>query len=115
MEKHHKGFRWGGDGDGEKLDMVFSKELAAERRDWILSTYDQSTVLDLNKPDVTYTDFVDKELIHFSNSDNIRSLPSLVDGLKPSQRKVLYSCFKRKLFSEIKVAQVSERNTASEP
>jgi DNA topoisomerase-2 len=27
--------------------------------------------------------------------------------LKPSQRKVLYACFKRKLKSEIKVAQLS--------
>jgi len=26
-----------------------------------------------------------------------RSLPSLVDGLKPSQRKVLHACFKRRL------------------
>ena len=28
--------------------------------------------------------FVNKDLIHFSNYDNERSLPSMVDGLKPS-------------------------------
>ena len=33
-------------------------------------------------------DFIHKELIHFSNDDNIRSIPHLMDGLKPSQRKV---------------------------
>lgn len=31
----------------------------------------------------------------------------MVDGLKPSQRKVLFSCFKRKLKNEIKVVQLA--------
>lgn len=37
---------------------------------------------------VNYKDFVNLELVLFSNADNIRSIPSLVDGLKPGQRKV---------------------------
>ena len=37
---------------------------------------------------INYTDFVNKELVLFSNLDNERSIPSLVDGLKPGQRKV---------------------------
>ena len=32
--------------------------------------------------DVSYDDFINKELIHFSNADNIRSIPSIMDGLK---------------------------------
>jgi len=52
-------------------------------------------------------DFVNKELIHFSMMDNMRSIPSLVDGLKPGQRKILFACFKRKLRTEIKVAQLA--------
>ena len=40
---------------------------------------------------VNYSDFVNKELVLFSNCDNERSIPSMVDGLKPGQRKVLYS------------------------
>lgn len=39
-------------------------------------------------------------------ADNIRSIPSVADGLKPGQRKVLYACFKRNLNKEIKVAQL---------
>ena len=39
---------------------------------------------------VNYSDFVNKELVLFSNCDNERSIPSMVDGLKPGQRKVLY-------------------------
>ena len=56
---------------------------------------------------MTVEDFINKELIHFSNSDNIRSIPSAIDGLKPSQRKILFSCFKRNLVTEIKVAQLA--------
>ena len=45
---------------------------------------------------LTYGDFVNKELILFSLADNQRSIPSMVDGLKPGQRKILYGCFKRR-------------------
>ena len=45
------------------------------------------------------------DLIHFSNYDNLRSIPSLVDGLKPSQRKVLFAGFKKNLNTDIKVSQ----------
>lgn len=52
-------------------------------------------------------EFVDQELVHFSRADNVRSIPNVIDGLKPSQRKVLYSCFKRNLMDEVKVAQLA--------
>jgi len=49
-------------------------------------------------------------LIQFSNYDNIRSIPSICDGFKPVQRKILYGCIKKKLFNpkdELKVSQLS--------
>lgn len=110
FERHHKPFLWTSDYDGELLDKVFDKTRAADRRDWIANEYDPEATLDFSTDgdrSVTFSDFVNKEMIHFSNADNIRSLPSAIDGLKPSQRKVLYACFKRKLKSEIKVAQLS--------
>ena len=63
--------------------------------------------MDHNIKRLSYEDFINKELIHFSIADNLRSIPSVVDGLKPGQRKILFACFKRKLKSEIKVAQLS--------
>ena len=95
--------------DGELLDKVFDKERASDRRDWISNECDPQTAISFDSDDrsITYEDFVNKEMIHFSHADNIRSIPSAIDGLKPSQRKVLYSCFKRRLKSEIKVAQLS--------
>ena len=65
------------------------------------------TYLDHNVSSLSISDFVNKELILFSMADNIRSIPSMVDGFKPGQRKVLFGCFKRKLKREIKVAQLA--------
>ena len=90
----------------EKINLAFNKELADKRKDWLFK-YDKSNQLIYNDKNIYINDFIDKELIHFSNSDTLRSIGSLLDGLKPSQRKVIYSCFKRKLYSEIKVAQLA--------
>ena len=56
---------------------------------------------------VTYQDFVNKELVLFSNMDNERSIPCIVDGFKPGQRKVMFTCFKRNKKGETKVAQLA--------
>lgn len=61
------------------------------------------TFLNHDTDEITVTDFINQELILFSMADNVRSIPSIADGLKPGQRKVIWSCFKRKLKSEIKV------------
>ena len=85
---------------------MFNKKRADERKLW-LEEYNKASYLDTSHPRVQYEDFVDKELIHFSVYDCERSIPNMVDGLKISQRKILYCAFKRKLVSEIKVAQFS--------
>jgi DNA topoisomerase II len=110
FDDHMRPFQWNSAIDGELLDMVFDKKRASDRREWIISEYDETSSLVVNAEDgnaVSYEDFVNKELVHFSQADNIRSIPSVVDGLKPSHRKVLHACFKRKLKSELKVAQLT--------
>ena len=88
------------------VDMVFNKKRTEERKEW-LRNYDRNSYLDTNDNKVSYTDFVNKELIHFSKYDCERSIPNMMDGLKISLRKILYSAFKKNLTSEIKVAQFS--------
>lgn len=61
------------------------------------------TYLNHDTDEISYSDFINRELILFSMADNIRSIPSVADGLKPGQRKVIWACFKRKLKKEIKV------------
>jgi DNA topoisomerase-2 len=40
-------------------------------------------------------------------ADNMRSIPSMIDGLKPGQRKVIFGAFKRNLVSDQKVVELA--------
>jgi DNA topoisomerase-2 len=102
---HEIKYEWDEEAD-ESINLAFNKKRADDRKKW-LNHYDPDRVLDEVDGKTAYSSFIHNELIHFSNADNIRSLPNLMDGLKPSQRKILYCCFKRNLRSEIKVAQLS--------
>ena len=90
----------------DTIDKIFNKKRTDDRKEW-LEQYDKNSYLDTNKPNVYYEQFINQEMIHFSTYDCARSIPNMVDGLKISLRKILYSAFKRKLTSEIKVAQFS--------
>jgi DNA topoisomerase-2 len=87
--------------------LAFSKEMISQRKEWLIK-YNPNNILQLEPPTtITLKQFVNQELIHFSNYDNIRSIPSVIDGFKPSQRKVIYACLKKNLNNEMKVAQLS--------
>lgn len=99
-------YEWDDTSD-DAICLAFSKKRADDRKEW-LKTYDSRRTLAVVKGGkVPYNRFIHDELIHFSNADNLRSLPHVMDGLKPSQRKILYCCLKRGLRSEIKVAQLA--------
>jgi DNA topoisomerase-2 len=86
----------------EYINLAFNKKRADDRKEW-LSKYDKNDVLDYKEEIVTYESFINKDLIHFSNRNLERSIPNIMDGLKESTRKILYACFKRKLYTnEIK-------------
>jgi DNA topoisomerase-2 len=104
---HEIKYAWDGETD-ESMSLAFSKKRADDRKRW-LSDYDAARLLETGEGGrVDYTRFIHDELIHFSNADNIRSLPSVLDGLKPSQRKILAGCLKRGLRgAEVRVAQLA--------
>ena len=99
-------FVYSGNSSDDMIDKIFNKKRADDRKNW-LENYDKNAYLDTNKSSVQYEQFINNEMIHFSTYDCARSIPNMVDGLKISLRKILYSAFKRKLTSEIKVAQFS--------
>ena len=106
LDKHLKEFHIMQESEVELIDLAFSKKKADERKEW-LRQFKPGTYLDHSNKGVSYTDFVNKELILFSMADNLRSIPSVVDGLKPGQRKVLYTCFKRNLKKDMKVVELA--------
>lgn len=106
LDKHLKEFHTMEENEPGLIELAFSKKKADERKEW-LRQFKPGTYLDHSTRDVTYTDFINKELILFSMADNMRSIPSVVDGLKPGQRKVLFTCFKRNLKKDTKVVELA--------
>jgi len=101
-------YKWAKDEEeNNSMTLAFQKSRADDRKEWLMN-YDRNEILTYEEHDVSYTDFIHKDLKHFSNYDNSRSIPHIMDGLKPSQRKILYGAILRGLDKEeIKVAQLA--------
>jgi DNA topoisomerase-2 len=114
------------DNKGEvSINKVFKDENANERKLWLnsfnprISRYCLDTLPESDEKrynittkliNVKVSDFMEHEMIKFSYEDCKRSLASCIDGLKESQRKVIYAIrkkFKSKQTDFIKVAQLS--------
>lgn len=90
----------------EAINLAFAKNKADARKGWLMKYNPLNTLGDENV--ITYSDFINKDLIVFSTADNVRSIPSGIDGLKPSLRKILYACIMRGVRAgEIKVSQLA--------
>ncbi|KAG1697692.1 DNA topoisomerase 2-alpha [Nymphon striatum] len=118
INRHRIKFTYRSEDDDTSIRLAFSKKMIEQRKEWLgNSMMERKRRRELGLPEIylygkdcksiSYSDFVNKELILFSNADNIRSIPSLVDGMKPGQRKVMFTCFKRNDKKEIKVAQLA--------
>lgn len=97
----------------DTMNKVFQKETLS-RKDWMEGFDPNKTVLlwEGNEEEtlrVGFSDFLDVEFIKYSISNCRRSIPSMVDGLKESQRKVLYTCISTNIKDEIKVSQLAGR------
>jgi len=96
----------------KNINKVFNKNYADDRKKWLehytpiseFSLDDGGKVINMNM-----SNFLNQEVIKFSYDDCKRSIPSLFDGLKESQRKVLYAVKKKNLTynkPSMKVAQL---------
>ena len=93
--------------DNNAITLAFEKHRADDRKKWLMQ-YDKNEIIKYEDKKVSYSDFIHYDFKHFSIDDNKRSLPSILDGLKPSQRKILYGAFLRGLDKdEVKVAQLA--------
>ena len=118
MARHKIKFKYTGQHDDNAITLAFSMKKIKERKEWLTDWMEEGKRRkELGMPQVylyendtkavNYNDFVNKELVLFSNMDNERSIPCLVDGFKPGQRKVFFTCLKRNLVKEVKVAQLA--------
>jgi len=100
-------FRYTQDADSAAIDLAFNKARADDRKTWLQGHRPQDIVIPRADKTLAYAEFVNRDLIHFSHYNLERSIPSMMDGLKTSQRKILFGCLKRNLILKIKVAQLA--------
>ena len=102
LQQHLLPFEWDTDKNHDKIDLVFRTKRSDERKNWMLKTTPQD--VEKYETPTPISSFLDNEMITFSLSDNIRSIPDIYDGFKPSQRKILYTALKRNIVKDYGVA-----------
>ena len=65
------------------IDLAFRQNRANDRKQWLMQ-YDRNRTPNYNSKQMKFNDFINTELIHYSNYDNDRSIPDIRDGFKPS-------------------------------
>ena len=95
--------------DTTETDLIkaFKKGFEDTRKEWIKESTGKQNSLDCSIMKQSISQFVNHELINFSIADLERSIPNMMDGMKPSQRKVLFGCIKKGVYVDTKVAQLS--------
>jgi DNA topoisomerase-2 len=96
----------------ELMTRMFQNDNAAQRRLLLTTHYDPRSYVDYRQPAVSLDDFIHKEVLPYSNYSNERNLPSVLDGLKPVQRKALFMMLEKNVVSDVKVAQVAAQIAA---
>jgi DNA topoisomerase-2 len=96
------------------MDKVFNKNCSDQRKQWLVqdSKYgninwtNDSTIEEIKE--ISMSHYLNNEVKKFSISDCQRSIPHIMDGLKESQRKVLYACFLKNLNYKGKTLKVAQ-------
>ena len=100
----------------ENMNKIFNKGFSDQRKQWLIEDMENKIIQWNTKRNISeirnmnLSDYLNCELKKFSINDCGRSIPHVMDGLKESQRKVLYACFLKNLkFSgkTLKVAQLA--------
>lgn len=108
MEHQRFSFKYNGPEDDKYINMAFGKNAVNQRMKKLLLDYmddchkrrrqesnSHKLCLYTNTTKaISYTDFIKLEFVPSLHTDNIRSNPSMIDGLTPGQQKILHTCIK---------------------
>ncbi|XP_071477194.1 DNA topoisomerase 2-beta-like [Diadema antillarum] len=118
IHRHKIPFKYEGPQDDEAIELAFSRRKCDERRSWMVdfmverrkkreAGMEERSLYSKETGRISYKDFINKELVAYFLQDNERCIPAMADGLKPSQRKVLYTCFEKYDNEEVKVVELA--------
>ena len=91
MRRHRIGFKYSGAEDDAAIELAFAKKKVEDRKEWLTEWLAERKsrretglgdiyLYNSDTRRVTFNEFVNKELVLFSNADNNRSIPSVMDG-----------------------------------
>lgn len=90
----------------DAITLAFDKKRANDRKIWV-NSFDPNVYIDTAQKNVSFYEFIHNEMRCFSVDDNLRSIPNIIDGFKPVQRKVFYGSNKEGIYKkEIKVSEL---------
>jgi len=79
IDDHRRYFKWSGEIDSRALEVCFAKDKWNARKIWIMRTMSLQAHIE------------NEEFSRFVIKDLLGSVPSMMDGLKTTQRKVLFA------------------------
>ena len=95
----------------QSLQLAFGQD-ASVRKAWLDKRMEEECkagnnmeeyMLDYNETKVSVTDFINKELVHFSYESIKRAVPSFCDGFKSVQRKIIFTVLDKNITTEKRV------------
>lgn len=99
--------------ENDLIDQTFNKDRADDRKEWINTTKTLEYDAEIEQSNrlangLNITEYINKDVAEFSRYNLEISIPSIMDGFKPSQRKILFTAFKKNVTNPegIKVAQL---------
>jgi DNA topoisomerase-2 len=104
LNQHLLPFEWDTDKNHDYIDMVFNNKRSEDRKSWMLDIEPKD--VEKYETPTPISSFINNEMITFSLSDNIRSIPDIYDGMKPSQRKILYTVISKNITKDYPVASL---------
>lgn len=103
----------------DSILLAFDKTRADDRKKWIIEYVDKEVLEFEHFKELPIETFIDYELVSYSIENVIRAIPEQIDGLKESQRKVLFGAINlfgkskkgKKVFKTTQIASHSDMIT----
>lgn len=118
IDHHRVIFKYSGPEDDVNLRKAFAPDALEQRREWLTNHMNECKRRDAlglqdiclytgTTKEITFSEFINLEYVYYANFCNVRSIPSIIDGFKPGQRKVLFTCIKRNDRDNVRVIQLA--------
>lgn len=94
----------------ESMRIAFHKHAADERKKWMTNSTNITDISDLKI--LPITSFINEEFSQFSLSNTRRTIPHFIDGMKESQRKIIFTVLEHWGWTKSKQSSIDEMKVA---